>query len=205
MMIRGAKSVLISFGLGLCAATLAGCQGTKPQPLAQAASAPAPQLAPSNYELAAPGTIFVWRDLINDKLIEEHVGQPKGRMMDSQFGNRRSFAYVPDPWADNENTRVADIEPLFPLEVGKQVTFKRHPQAGEATDTVKVLRTETLQLPIGPVDTYVIETRSEIPSDSWVGQATFWYAPSLKWQVQMQITDNMGDNRRRFVTEVRAP
>ncbi len=58
---------------------------------------------------------------------------------------------------------------------------------------------------MGPVDTYVIETRSEIPSDGWVGQATFWYAPSLKWHVQKVITDNMGDNRRRYVAEVKVP
>jgi hypothetical protein len=181
------------------------CQGTKPQPLAQSASAAAPQLAPSNYEFVAPGTVVVWRDLNSGNLFEEHVKQPKGRMMDSMIGSRRSYAYVPDPWADNENTKAADIEPLFPLEVGKQVTFKRNPPAGPATDVVKVVRTETLQLAMGPVDTYVIETRSEIPSDNWVGEATFWYAPALKWQVQMVIKDNKGDDRRRQVVEMKAP
>ncbi|MDY0871503.1 hypothetical protein [Dongia rigui] len=186
-------------------AILAGCQGSKPQPLAQSAGATAPQLPPSNYEFVAPGTVIVWRDLNSGDVFEEHVKQPKGRMMESTIGARRSYAYVPDPWADNENTRAADIEPLFPLEVGKQVTFKRNPPAGMATDVVKVVRTETLQLAMGPVDTYVIETRSEIPSDNWVGEATFWYAPSLKWQVQMTIKDNKGDDRRRQVVEIKAP
>ena len=194
---------VVSAGISLVIA--AGCQGTKPQPLAQSASAAAPKMAPSNYEFVAPGTVVVWRDLNSGDLFEEHVKQPNGRMMDSMIGSRRSYAFVPDPWADNENTKAADIEPLFPLEVGKQVTFKRNPPAGLATDVVKVVRTETLQLAMGPVDTYVIETRSEIPSDNWVGEATFWYAPSLKWQVQMVIKDNKGDDRRRQVIEIKAP
>ena len=125
--------------------------------------------------------------------------------MQSNFGSRRSFAYVPDPWADNENTNEADIEPLFPLEVGKKVEFYRQPRAGRTQDTVEVVRTETLTLPFGPVDTYVIETTSKVVSGSWVGKATVWYAPSLRWQVRWEITDNAGDKRRREVTEVQQP
>ena len=164
-----------------------------------------PQLPPSDYELAEAGTVFVWRDLDTGESVRERVVEPIGRLMLSDFGGRASFAYVPDPWADNENTDPADIEPLFPLEVGKKVTFHRQPALGRTFDTVAVVRVETLTLPIGKVDTYVIETTSKAVDDSWVGEATVWYAPSVRWQVRWIITDNAGDRRRREVIAIERP
>jgi hypothetical protein len=164
-----------------------------------------PQLPPSNYELAKGGTVFVWRDLDTGDIRRERVVEADGRLMLSDWGDRRSFAYVPDPWADSENTDPADIEPLFPLEVGKKVTFHRQPAAGRTVDTVEVVRTETLSLPIGKVDTYVIETTSKLESGSWVGTATVWYAPSVRWQVRWLITDTAGDRRRREVIAMERP
>ena len=164
-----------------------------------------PRLAPSDYELAEAGTVFVWRDLDTGDIRRERVVEPVGRLMISSWGDRRSFAYVPDPWADNENTDPADIEPLFPLEVGKKVTFYRQPALGRTFDTVEVVRTETLSLPIGEVDTYVIETTSKLVSGSWVGTATVWYAPSVRWQVRWIITDTAGDRRRREVIAIERP
>ena len=55
--------------------------------------------------------------------------------------------------------------------------FYRQPRAGRTHDTVEVVRTETLMLPMGAVDTYVIETTSKVVSGSWTGKATVWYAP----------------------------
>jgi hypothetical protein len=186
---------------------LAACSAPhQSTPLTRAPSEAAqPSLPPSNYELADAGTVFVWRDLNSGEEKEELVKQHDGRLMESSYAGKRSFAYVPDPWADNENTQVSDIEPLFPLEVGKKATFHREPRAGRTLDTVEVVGTETLALPFGTVDTYVIETTSKLVSGNWVGHATVWYAPSLRWQVQWSITDNDGDNRRRQVIEVKAP
>ena len=189
----------------LCLAAVAVLSAAS-QSLAQATvETPQPQLPPSNYELAAEDTIFVWRDLDSGRVTKEYVKEHDGRLMQSNFGSRRSFAYVPDPWADDENTKEADIEPLFPLEVGKKVEFYRQPRAGRTHDTVEVVRTETLALPFGNVDTYVIQTTSKVVSGSWVGKATVWYAPSLRWQVKWEITDNAGDKRRRQVIEVAQP
>jgi hypothetical protein len=197
---------MIALCFAAVAAPSAESRSQPPALLAQATVERAePQLPPSNYELAAEDTVFVWRDLDSGKETKEYVKEHEGRLMQSNFGSRRSFAYVPDPWADNENTNEADIEPLFPLEVGKKVEFYRQPRAGRTQDTVEVVRTETLTLPFGPVDTYVIETTSKVVSGSWVGKATVWYAPSLRWQVRWEITDNAGDKRRREVTEVQQP
>jgi hypothetical protein len=198
--------VIVALCFGAVAGSSAESQSHQPVLLTQGTVERAePQLPPSNYELAAEDTVFVWRDLDSGKVTKEYVKKHEGRLMQSNFGSRRSFAYVPDPWADNENTNEADIEPLFPLEVGKKVTFNRQPRAGRTQDSVEVVRTETLTLPFGPVDTYVIETTSKVLSGSWVGKATVWYAPSLRWQVRWEITDNVGDKRRREVTEVQQP
>ncbi len=184
---------------------VAACAPAREQaPVARASSGDAqPSLPPSNYELAEPGTIFLWRDLASGEEKEEVAGQHQGRQMEATYAGKRSFAYLPDPWADSENTNAADIEPLFPLEVGKKVSFYRQPQAGRTFDTVEVIGTETLTLPFGTMDTYVIETTSKLVSGNWVGRATVWYAPSLRWQVQWSIRDNNGDNRRRQLIAIK--
>ena len=162
-------------------------------------------LETSDYALAPAGTIVTWRDLLTDKTVEEKVEAAEGLMMRSRIGSRRSYAYLPDPWADNENTRQDDIKPLFPFAAGKSVTLSRHPEAGLAHDSVEVVRTETLTLPIGKVDTYVIHTKSEIAAEGWIGEATFWYAPALDWYVQMEIKSTDGDHRARQVIAFTKP
>jgi hypothetical protein len=183
---------------------LAGCAAPDAKP-PQLAPAEPVRLSSSDYALAPEGTIVTWRNLLTDDTMEEKIDASEGLMMQSHFGSHRSFAYLPDPWADNENTREADIAPLFPLEVGKKVSFSRQPQAGLAHDTVEVLRTETLSLSIGKVDTYVIHTKSEIAADKWVGESTFWYAPSLDWYVQSVIKSSDGDDRERQIISITKP
>lgn len=183
-----------------------GVQLSNPLLLAHAlADSAQPSLPPSNYELAEPGTVFVWRDLETGETKKEYVKEHKGREMEANFGSRHSFGYVPDPWADSDNTNEADIEPLFPIEVGKKVSFYRQPRDGRTFDTVEVVRTETLSLPFGNVDTYVIETTSKMVVGSWVGKATVWYAPSLRWQVKWVIKDTEGFRRSRQVIEIQKP
>jgi hypothetical protein len=197
----------VALWLMVVVSLLLGCQPSfQPLPLARGDAGVAdPDLPPSNYELAEAGTVFVWRDLNTGEIVEEHVLDHMGRLLRANYGSRYSFAYAPHPWADNENTSEADVEPIFPLVVGKKATFERWPSAGRTTDSIEVLRTETLALPIGTVDTYVIESRSQALSGGWAGKTTVWYAPALRWQVQWEITDNQGDNRRRQVIEVREP
>jgi hypothetical protein len=190
-------------GLALVLMLAAGCASATGKQPALAPAQPV-TLSPSDYALAPKGTVVTWRDLLTGATLEEQVGDSQGLMMQSRIGDRRSFAYLPDPWADNENTRQDDIAPLFPFDLGKKITFTRKPQAGIAHDTVEVLRTETLTLPLGKVDTYVIHTKSEM-ADGWVGEATAWYAPALDWYVQMEIKSTDGDHRVRQAIALKKP
>lgn len=190
--------------LGLALILLTGCAPPVAKTVALAAAEPV-TLSPSDYALAPKGTVVTWRDLLTGQTMEERIDESQGLMMQSHIGSHRSFAYLPDPWADNENTRQEDIAPLFPFEVGKSVSFTRQPEAGLAHDTVEVLRTETLTLPMGKIDTYVIHTKSEIAADGWVGESTYWYAPSLDWYVQLVIKSTDGDDRERQIISIAAP
>jgi hypothetical protein len=192
-------------GLGLALILIAGCTAPAEKSSTTLAPAEPVTLAASDYTLAPAGTVVTWRNLLTGETMEERIGAAQGLMMQSEIGARRSYAYLPDPWADNENTRQDDIVPLFPLEVGKKVSFTRKPKAGLAHDTVEVLRSETLTLPIGKVDTYVIHTKSEIAADGWVGESTFWYAPELDWYVQAVIKSSDGDLRERQVISITKP
>jgi hypothetical protein len=151
------------------------------------------------------GTVLIFRDLNSGQMLEEHVAAPTGRLYQSYIGPHHSFYYVPDPWADNENTDVADMAPLFPLQVGKKVTFNRHPRAGKVIDTADVVRAETLQLMLGPVDTFVVDTDSRGIDNNWSGSGTVWYAPALHCVVQIEFKDVDGVDKRRQLVEIRKP
>lgn len=180
-----------------------GCQPTTSLPLAVAQ--PLAHLADSSLDYPKPGAVLVWQDLHTGETREEHVLAPDGRLFQSMSPRGRSFWYPPDPWADNENTKVSDMDALFPLQVGKRVTFTRQPKIGKTTDTVTVVRAETLQIDLGKIDTFVITTESAAVNDPWVGRSTVWYAPALHMIIQVQIDDNWKDHRARRLIAIKAP
>jgi len=197
------RPLISAFCLILMLPLTVGCQQSfEPLPLAQG---PQTNLSPSDYEFLPAGTVVVWRNLDTGRIEEQHILDHIGRLYQATWVGRRSFAYLPDTWADNENTSEADIEPLFPMQVGKKVAFYRQPEAGKTYDRVEVIRTETLSLEIGKVDTFVIETHSRLLAGGWSGRALVWYAPALRTMVQLEITDTDGDHRRRQVIAIKAP
>ncbi|HWT96662.1 MAG TPA: hypothetical protein VN229_03580 [Terriglobales bacterium] len=196
---------LAAVALLICVTALTGCQNGATGQQTLAPAQPLAQLQTSDLDYPPAGTILVWRNLNTGGTLEERVSDHNGRLYQSYVNSRRSFYYEPDPWADNENTDVADMAPLFPLQIGKSATFNRHPRAGKMTDTVKVVRAETLQLPLGQVDTFVIDTVSRLDDGSWTGNSTIWYAPALHSVVQIVVKDTDGDNRQRQLIEIRKP
>jgi hypothetical protein len=196
-------------GAMLVLLAVTSCQSAQkeefPMPLAPASPV---TLAPADYKRLPAGATVTWRDLNTGKIVDEHIGEATGLLIRSVTDGRHSFAYLPDPWADNENTVEAEINPSFnsfsPIAVGNKVSFNRRP--GIITvDTMEVVRAETLTLHMGKVDTFVIETKSGELYGKWWGESTFWYAPSLHWYVQFEIRDSDGDNRRRQAISIREP
>ncbi|MET1027897.1 MAG: hypothetical protein ABWY00_12060 [Dongiaceae bacterium] len=195
------RSIGLAFCLTFMLSLTLGCQQSfEPLPLAQG---PQTSLPPSDYEFLPAGTVVVWRNLDTGRIEEQHILNHIGRLYQATWAGKRSFAYLPDTWADNENTREADIEPLFPMQVGKKVAFYRQPAGGRTHDRVEVIRAETLSLEIGKVDTFVIETQSQQLADGWSGRALVWYAPALRTMVQVEITDTDGDHRRRQLIAIK--
>lgn len=159
--------------------------------------------APLNFP--APGTILIWKDLYTGSEDEERVVAPIGRLYQSVFLGQRRYGYLPDPWADNENTDPDDMAGLFPLEVGKKVSFPRKPEAGRMEDKVEVLDTVRIQVPAGTFDTFILKTQSKLVAGGWTGEATYWYAPSIPGMVQYEIKDSDGVKRRRQLLKVIPP
>ncbi|HVJ33827.1 MAG TPA: hypothetical protein VND94_11970 [Terriglobia bacterium] len=184
---------------------LGACQAPATNRLPGAPAQPLAQLAASEVDYLPAGTVLLWRNLNSGEVMEEHVAQHAGGLYNAYIGTHHSFYYVPDPLADNENTEVADMNGLFPLRVGNKVMFNRHPKAGKMIDTVEVVRAETLQLPLGAVDTFVIDSESRLIEGNWIANAAVWYAPALHCVVQIEIKDTDGDDRRRQLIEIRKP
>lgn len=202
--IRRAKHIhaLAMFGGAL---VLGGCQNIAAGPVPQATAQSLAHLQSSDIDYLPPGTTLTLLDLKTGQTMEEDVIEHQGRLYQSHVRGRRSFFYIPDPWADDENTDVADMAPLFPLQVGNKAVFNRHPEIGKVTDTVEVVRAETLQLPMGAIDTFVIETESKATDGPWQGHATVWYAPSLHAVAQIVIKDNCNNDYQRQLIEIRKP
>lgn len=84
-------------------------------------------------------------------------------------------------------TDRAKVASLFPLKVGKKVSFSHsgvHPRFGAWTnsDNAEVVTIETVKVPAGTFETFVI--RTDMGNANWWGQNTCWYAPEVGYCVK---------------------
>ncbi len=78
------------------------------------------------------------------------------------------------------------VESIWPLEVGKSVSFK-FTRGGDVWDeTIKVLRTERVTVPAGSFDAYVVEVHEKTVGfgGAYEGKFTNWYAPDAGFIVK---------------------
>jgi hypothetical protein len=71
------------------------------------------------------------------------------------------------------------VEQLWPLQVGKRVSYSVDTERGTRNDVMRVLRTEVINVPAGAFYTYVVEKRERPPLTSAERVTTMWYAPSV--------------------------
>lgn len=180
----------------------AGCQMTAEPPgpatTDPATTAEGPALAPAAFEPPGRGSIVMGHRA--DGTIEKtRVLATDGFAMTLERAGER-ITRLPfchgcgDPRA--QPVEMDRYEALWPLEVGKSVTFQRRRARDGAVwvHTVTVTGTETVATEIGPFRTYVVEERVEgAGGNRWSGRRTQWHAPELGWPVKAEWQGPDGD------------
>jgi hypothetical protein len=87
----------------------------------------------------------------------------------------------------------ATYESLFPLEVGKVVSFTRSVEQWEWINRITVVATERLSLEFGEVDTFLVSCETEGQNNPFHVKNDIWYAPSIGWNVQFRYRDSRGE------------
>jgi hypothetical protein len=163
------------------------------------AAAQAQTSAPLQY--APPGTRFTWEGTVSGgtRTNTFTVMPQRGNYAAQVFGNETNIrTFTPGCRGCAGNIDDAEWLRLWPLRVGNATTLTRTDRQRNRSwiHTIRVLRTETIQLRVGPVQTFVIEDTSVENNGPWRGTRLTWWAPSLGWPVREVTTDNQGVNER---------
>jgi hypothetical protein len=88
----------------------------------------------------------------------------------------------------------AGIEAIWPLEIGKTVsTAAKGAKGAEQKLTLRVVKTETIAVPAGRYDCFVVDLDLDIGHGKWIGRFRNWYAPALGFVVKNQLEMLAGD------------
>ena len=169
-------------------------------------AAAAPDLAPAPLDPAPPGTRVIWvnKDTSVNYSITVKPSDGEPIRWETEIGEDGEGFFFCLYCADKPYV-VDKYSEIWPLEVGKEVKFNRRYQRGRWGNRVTVTGTETLSLPFGDVDTYVIDWYSFQRGGGWNGSATIWYAPSIGWVVRYEYSDTEDKEERHEVVEVVPP
>ncbi|HEY9539000.1 MAG TPA: hypothetical protein VIS03_15510 [Kiloniellaceae bacterium] len=168
-------------------------------PFGAAAKAETLQLAPAPFKALPEGTAMVWENMDTGKKVQGVVGRTRGLIVTWIWEGRSfsSFAHVcMDCVAAGVPPDGGELGELFPLQVGKAVSFTRR-WAGEAwQDRIEVLATERVTVPAGTFDAFVLLRVSEQVNSDWRAEQRAWYAPELGWVVRFEGFNNKGGGER---------
>ena len=170
-----------------------------PAPLAPApavAAAKGPQLPPAPFAPAPAGFKQTWRQIDGDGSAESATHAIDGyRVTRTWRGGKRYGFYLFCLHCTRKNAEF-DLDKyaaIWPLQVGKSVIFKltipAEDEVWHYTNTIRVVDTETIRLPFGEVDTYVLVVRTEGTNNSYWFERRAWYAPSIGWPVRFVSSD----------------
>ena len=168
-------------------------------PAAGQVSAQTVELEPAPFKSLPEGTFMVWENLDTGKRVQGIVGRTHGLIVSWIWEGRNfsSFAHIcMDCVAAGVPPDGGLLGQLFPLQVGKAVTFTRR-WAGEAWhDRIEVQGTERITVPAGTFDTFVLLRVSEQVGGAWRAEQRVWYAPKLGWVVKFEGYNNQGAGER---------
>lgn len=165
-----------------------------------------PDLPPAEFTPAPAGTEQVWRNIASGETGNSVIGSVNGYKVHWDFeGQERNGMFFCYHCTGRAPASEDDYAELWPLEVGKSVSFYRRRSDRSWKTTITVTGTETLELEnLGAIDVYVVEYKSNAVGRSWKGQAVTYYAPSLGWNVRFHLTDSEGvDNAWELIGDSR--
>jgi hypothetical protein len=164
-----------------------------------AVEAQAPPLEPAPFRALPEGTFMVWENMDSGKKVQGVVGRTQGLIVSWIWEGRSfsSFAHIcMDCVAAGVPPDGGVLAQLFPLQVGKAVSFTRR-WAGQAwRDRIEVVATERVTVPAGTFDTFVLLRVSEQVNNDWRAEQRTWYAPELGWVVKFEGYNNTGAGER---------
>lgn len=156
-----------------------------------------PELEPAPLHIAAPGTRMVWRRLDGYKIEQGVIGEVDEDLL-VHFrweGESKSMFFFCVRCAGEEvHFDHAAYKALFPLQVGKSVTFRRSVEQWQWVNRISVVGTERLSLEFGEVDTFVLMCETQGQNNPFHVRNEIWYAPSIGWNVQFRYQDSRGDS-----------
>jgi hypothetical protein len=180
-----------------------------------------PSLPPAPFGIAPPGSSFTFRGSGQgvDPRTEYVTGVSKQPIANYTINGVARSGFIvsaarPETVSQTEQQKILKI---WPLEVGKTITYERRDDiAGSGssrrawTDEISVIGTRTLDLGEIKIDVYLVRHRSESASmmgawDSYdvIGHQKFtrivWFAPSLGWFIAEQRNWSGGSNQLQLV------
>ena len=164
-----------------------------------AVEAETPGLEPAAFKALPEGTVMVWQNMDSGKKVQGVVGRTRGLIVSWIWEGRSfsSFAHIcMDCVAAGVPPDGGDLGELFPLQVGKAVSFTRRWAGAAWRDRIEVLSREQVSVPAGTFDAFVLLRVSEQADSDWRAEQRTWYAPELGWVVKFEGYNNKGDGER---------
>jgi len=162
-----------------------------------------PQLSPASFNPPPPGTTLVWQGTSAGEAV---IKQNEGLLARWTWQGKAIERYGLVTRGDvGKHFAASDVDAFWPLVNGKSVTYLRKDGSKVWQDSLTVVGTETVVVPAGTFDAYLIQYESTARHGEWSGKLRVWYAPSLGWAVKNEYSDSTGEASYQELIAVRLP
>ncbi len=151
-----------------------------------------PELPPADFRIAAPGTTMIWGRLDAYKVERGCIDEVEDLLVHYSWEGRpqRIYLFCIGCESPDVDFDLAAYRAIFPLRVGKAVEFPRRVDQWHWSNRIEVVDTETLHLPLGAVDAYVIQSETRGLDNPFHARNRIWFAPGIGWNVRFQYQDS---------------
>ncbi len=166
---------------------------------------------PARLTYAPAGTRIVLSNSVNGQVSQTQIsaGQPLGAQGAFVRGDGSQGGFYPGCWSCGAPMVIEEAKyaALWPLETGKTVSFLRTaPDGQKARVVIRVAGTQTVEIPAGTFDTYLLDGRVEnLTGPRYSAQVRAWWAPGPGWVVKAEGGDSQGSTLSSEVIEFIRP